>query len=100
LSALFARWLIGLIGFTIYLSLAAALIAAKTILLLWLEHAASHGVVALQISASKIVNAATAYHAASSLHVRMFVKEKVLVACSRKEKDVVVDCLFWQILQR
>ena len=26
--------------------------------------------------------------------------EEVVVARSRKEKDVVVDCLFWRILQR
>jgi hypothetical protein len=44
---------------------------------LWLEHAASHGVAALQISASEIVNAATAYYAASLLHVHMFVREKM-----------------------
>jgi hypothetical protein len=77
LSASSARWLIGLVGFTIRLSLATALIAAKTILLLWLQHAASHGVAALQISTSKIVNAATAYYAASLLHVRTFVREKM-----------------------
>jgi hypothetical protein len=76
-SALSARWLIGLVGFTICLSLATALIAAKTILLLWLQHAASHGVAMLRISASEIVNAATAYYAASSLHVRTFVREKM-----------------------
>ena len=72
-----ARRLIGLVGFTICLSLATALIVAKTIWLFWLEHAASHGVAALQISASEIVNEATTYYAASSLHVNTFVREKM-----------------------
>jgi len=33
---------------------------------------------------------------------RVFAREgeDVLVACSRQEKDVAVDCLFWQILSR
>ncbi len=33
---------------------------------------------------------------------RLFIGEgeEVLVACSREEKDVVVDCLFWQFLQQ
>jgi hypothetical protein len=76
-SALSARQLIGLVGFTIR-SLATALIAAKTILLLWLEHKASHRVAAaLRMSASKIINAATAYYAPSLLHVRTFVREKM-----------------------
>ena len=43
----------------------------------WLKHTASHKVAALRISASKIVNAATAYYAASSLHVRTFMREKM-----------------------
>jgi hypothetical protein len=72
-----ACWLIGLVGFTIRLNLATALIAAKTALLFWLEHAASHGVAALRISASKIVNKATTYYAVSSLHVSTFVREKM-----------------------
>jgi hypothetical protein len=75
--ALLACRLIGLVGFTICLVLVTALIAAKTKLLLWLEHAASHGVAALRMSASKIVNAATTYYAASSLHVHTFVREKM-----------------------
>jgi hypothetical protein len=77
LSASLACWLISLVGFTIRLSLATALIAAKTKILLWLEHAASHKVDALQMSASKIVNASTTYYAASSLHVSTFVREKM-----------------------
>jgi hypothetical protein len=71
-----AHWLIGLVS----LGLAAALIAAKTIgiLLLWLKQKASHGVAALQISATKITNAAASYyHAVSSLHVCSFVREKM-----------------------
>jgi len=87
-SALSAHQLIGLISFVI---------AAKTISR-QLKHAASHGVAALRISASEIVNAATANYAASSLNVRE--GEDVLVALYREEKDVVVDCLFWRILQR
>jgi hypothetical protein len=71
-----AHQLIGLVGFTIR-SLTTALIAAKTILLLWLKHAASHGVTALHISASEIVNMTKAYYAASLLHVRSFVREKM-----------------------
>ncbi len=59
-SALSAHQLIGLISFVI---------AAKTISR-QLKHAASHGVAALRISASEIVNAATANYAASSLNVR------------------------------
>jgi hypothetical protein len=43
----------------------------------WLKHTASHKAAALQISASKIVNAATAYYAASSHHVCTFVREKM-----------------------
>ncbi len=58
-------------------SLATALIAAKTIWLLWLEHAASHGVAALHISASKILNVTTAHYAVSLLHVCLFVREKM-----------------------
>jgi hypothetical protein len=67
-----AYQLIGLVS----IGLAAALIAAKTVL--WLEHEASHGVAALQISATEITNAAASYyHAASLLHVRSFVREKM-----------------------
>ena len=77
-SASSARRLIGLVGFTIRLSLATALIAAKTILLLWLQHAASHGVAALRISANEIANATISYHcAASLLHVYSLVREKM-----------------------
>jgi hypothetical protein len=43
----------------------------------WLKHRASDGVAALQMSASEIVNAATVYYAASSLHVHTFVREKM-----------------------
>jgi len=67
-----AYQLIGLVS----IGLAAALIAAKTVL--WLEHEASHGVAALQISATEITNAAASYyHATSLLHVRSFVREKM-----------------------
>ena len=46
---------------------------------MWLEHTATDGVASLRISisTSKIVNAATAYYAVSSLHVCMFVREKM-----------------------
>ena len=43
----------------------------------WLNYTASHGVAALRISASEFVNAATAYYAASLLHVRTFAREKI-----------------------
>ena len=43
----------------------------------WLKQTASHGIAALQISASEIVNAATAFYAVSSLHIHSFVKEKM-----------------------
>ena len=52
-----------------------AVAAVKT--MLWLKHTASHRVAALQISASKIVNATTAFYAASSLHIHSFVMEKM-----------------------
>ncbi len=43
----------------------------------WLKHIASHKVVALRISASGIVNAATLFYAASPLHVLLFMREKM-----------------------
>ncbi len=43
----------------------------------WLNYTASHGVAALWISASEFVNTATAYYAASSLHVRTFARKKI-----------------------
>ncbi len=64
-----------LVGFVIH-HLAAFVKMAKTILW-WLKHTASHKVAALRISTSKIVNAATAYYAASLLHVCSFVREKM-----------------------
>jgi hypothetical protein len=68
-----AHRLIGLVS----LGLAAALIAAKTILLLWLKHTATHGV-AKRSSATKITNAAALYyHTISSLHTYSFVREKM-----------------------
>jgi hypothetical protein len=68
-----AHWLISLVS----LGLATALIAAKTILLLWLEHTATHRV-ATQSSVTKITNAAASYyHAVLLLHVRSFVREKM-----------------------
>ncbi len=44
---------------------------------MWLEYAASHGVAALRMSASKIVNATTVYYAALSLHIGTSVREKM-----------------------
>jgi hypothetical protein len=49
----------------------------KATKIMWLNYTASHGVAALRISASEIVNAATAYYAASLLHVCTFVREKM-----------------------
>jgi len=66
-SALSPHQLIGLISFVI---------AAKTISGR-LKQAAALGVATLQSSASKIVNVAKAYYAASSLHVRTFVRENM-----------------------
>jgi hypothetical protein len=66
--------LIGLVGFRIC-SLARIAAVVKTTL--WLKHTASHRVAALQISASKIVIAATVFYAASSLHVHLCVMEKM-----------------------
>jgi hypothetical protein len=62
----------------------------------WLKHTASHRVATLQISASDIVDAATAFYAASSIHVHSFVREKMCwwLALAKKT-NVVVDCLFW-----
>ena len=54
------------------------LVTAAVKTTMWLKHTASHRVVALQISASKIVNATTAYYAASLLHVGLFVREKMM----------------------
>jgi hypothetical protein len=53
----------------------------------WLNYTASHGVTVLRISTSKIVNTATAFHVASSLHVRLFMREKMMcrwLALARK----------------
>ena len=49
---------------------------------------------------TKISEAATFhYFAASSLHETICEGDNtVVVACSNKEKDVVVDCLIWQFL--
>jgi hypothetical protein len=54
------------------------LIGAAVKTMQWLKHKASHGVAALQISASDIVNAATAFYAASSLHTCSFVREMIM----------------------
>ncbi len=74
--------------------------AAKTTQ--WLKHHTGSHDAALQISACKIVNATTAYYAASSHHVGSVCegKDDVLVACACKKKYAVVDCLFSQLLSR
>jgi hypothetical protein len=54
------------------------LVAAAVKTTLWLKHTASHGVAALCISASKIVNATTVNYATSLLHVGLFVREKMM----------------------
>jgi hypothetical protein len=90
-----ARRLIGLVSLVGLLthrpflnSLATALIAAKTKISWQLKQAAALGVATVQLSATKIANAASTYYLiASSFHVHSLVREKMWwwLALARKK---------------
>jgi hypothetical protein len=70
---------VGLIGSSTHRLFCERLATAvnETTKIRWLKHTASHKVTALRISANKIVNASTAYYAASLLHICSFLREKM-----------------------